>query len=262
MMRIYPEKMTRVYECEDSIDGILSGIYQAWDARYGHDYIRLTVKGKENSDNLCLFSEYYEVQTDSQQADKVAGSVRRKLSVRVYETMIRALYSGHPEKADAVYHFLVLAFRMGEQVLDHLTDSSVQKVFELNRYVMNEAHEYLGFLRFEELEKGILLARFSPKNDLLEVVTPHFEDRFPEENFIIFDTERKKASFHRAGYPFVIQEVREELLRDFAALSGKEKLFQNLWKSFFETIAVKERNNPFLQRNNLPMHYRRYMTEF
>jgi len=36
----------------------------------------------------------------------------------------------------------------------------------------------------------------------------------------------------------------------------------DLWKAFFETIAIKERANSDLQRNNMPLHYRKHVTEF
>lgn len=256
------DKVIRVYECEDSIENILSAIYQAWDAKYGHEYIRLVVRGKDSYENICLFSEYHQVQTDHEQAEKVVNSVRRKLSLRVYEAMMRALYAEDARKADAVYHFLVLAFQMGDAVLYHLTDSYVQQVFELNRRVANEAHEYQGFLRFEELAGGILLAKFSPKNDLLEVLSPHFEDRFNGENFIIFDTARRKAAFHKAGLAFVLRAVSQDEMHYFEKKSSQEEKFQALWKCFFETIGIEERQNVVLQRSNLPLHYRRYMTEF
>jgi probable DNA metabolism protein len=38
--------------------------------------------------------------------------------------------------------------------------------------------------------------------------------------------------------------------------------YQDLWKIFFENIAIKERINPKLQRNNLPLRFRKDMTEF
>ncbi|MDE7300338.1 MAG: TIGR03915 family putative DNA repair protein [Lachnospiraceae bacterium] len=260
-MELCEGKTTRVYECENSLEGILTGIYRAWDARYGHEYIRLTVPELSGDANLTLFCEYYTVEPDAESARRVARSVREKTSQEVYETMLRVLYSGRPEKADAVYHFLPSAFRMGKRVLEHLTDPYVRAVFEMNRHVSHEAHEYEGFLRFEETRDGILMARFRPKNDLLELVTPHFEDRFSGENFIIYDTGRGRAAFHRTGYPFVIRQVTEEEMRRFSENSEREEQFQSLWTSFFETIAIEERKNTKLQRNMLPLHYRRYMTE-
>ena len=35
------DKMIRVYQCEDTVDGILSAIYDAGISGYGHEYIRI-----------------------------------------------------------------------------------------------------------------------------------------------------------------------------------------------------------------------------
>lgn len=261
-MEIKPGKTTRVYQCEDSIEGILSGIYQAWDAAYGHEFIRLSVPALEDGQDALLFCEYRTAGPDPEQAGKVARTIRDKVSISVYENIIRALLSNNPGKADAVYHMLPLAFKVGEGVLGHLADPYVQAVFGMNRHVGNEAHRYLQFLRFEELGNGVMLAKFQPNCDLLEVVTPHFEDRFPQENFIIYDTGRGKASFHRGGCPFLVRQVTEAEMAQFSENSGNEKMFQSLWKLFFDSIAVEERKNEKLQKNLLPLHYRRYMTEW
>lgn len=260
-MLLREEKLNRVYECENTLEGILSGIYQAWDASYGHEYIHLTVPALAGNESMLLFSEYHAVVPQAEQAEKVVRTIRRKTSQQVCETLLGALYSENHEKADAVYHALPQAFRMGSRVMGNLADSYVRAVFEMNRNVRHEAHEYLGFLRFEEQKNGILLARFAPKNDLLEIVAPHFEDRFPEENFIIYDTRRKKAAFHRVGTPFVVRGLSEEEFFQFFQISSDEIQFQIMWKLFFETIAVKERENQELQRNLMPYHYRTYMTE-
>ena len=253
-------KQNRIYECDDTIEGILSGIYQAWDAAYGNEYIHLTVPSAGGGDML-LFSEYHTVIPDSGQAKKVAGAIRRKISDEVLEVMLGALYSTNQEKADCVYHMLPGAFRAGGRILKDLADPYVRAVFEMNRGVRHEAHEYLGFLRFEEQDGGVLLARFSPKNDLLEIVAPHFEDRFPGENFIIYDTARKKAAFHCKDQPFFLRGLSEEEDRQLFHRSAGDKRFEKMWKLFFETISVEERENKKLQRNLLPHHFRRYMTE-
>lgn len=260
-MLLSGEKPNRIYECEDSVEGILSGIYQAWDASYGHEYIHLTVQAAGGNESMLLFSEYHTVVPDAEQAQKVVKTIRKKTSEKVCEKLLGALYSTNAEKADAVYHVLPEAFRMGWQVIGNLADPYVRAVFEMNRAVRNEAHNYLGFLRFEEQQNGVLLARFSPKNDLLEIVAPHFADRFPGENFVIYDTNRKKAAFHPQNSAFFIRKLLEDDLGKFFHISQKEMQFQDMWKLFFETIAIKERENKNLQRNLMPYHYRTYMTE-
>lgn len=260
-MLLREEKLNRVYECENTLEGMLSGIYQAWDASYGHEYIHLTVPSLAGNESMLLFSEYHAVIPKAEQAQKVVRTIRKKTSQQVCEIILGALYSQNPEKADAVYHILPEAFRMGGRVMGNLANPYVRAVFEMNRAVQHEAHEYLGFLRFEEQRNGVLLARFSPKNDLLEIVAPHFEDRFPEENFVIYDTGRKKAVFHRQGSPFVVRGLSEEEFGGLFQISSEETQFQMMWKLFFETIAIKERENQELQRSLMPYHFRTYMTE-
>ena len=38
--------------------------------------------------------------------------------------------------------------------------------------------------------------------------------------------------------------------------------FIDLWKDFFNTIGIKERENHQCQRNLMPLWYRKHMTEF
>ena len=64
-----------LFICEDSIDGIFTGVYDAWASRLGHSNVGLRVQGQMN---LELFAEYQEVQTDPAKAEKVARSIRAK----------------------------------------------------------------------------------------------------------------------------------------------------------------------------------------
>ena len=44
--------------------------------------------------------------------------------------------------------------------------------------------------------------------------------------------------------------------------SESEEKFQNLWKTFFDSVAIKSRKNKKLQQQTVPLIYRTYMTEF
>lgn len=48
--------------------------------------------------------------------------------------------------------------------------------------VSNEAHRYEEFIRFRELENGILFSEITPKAQILTCCCRSFEDRFPLEN--------------------------------------------------------------------------------
>ena len=66
-----------VFVCEDSPEGIFTGVYDAWSSRLGRENVRLEVQGEYN---YSLFSEYREVAVDQLKAQKVVRSVRRSLN--------------------------------------------------------------------------------------------------------------------------------------------------------------------------------------
>lgn len=255
-------KNIRVYRCEDSISGIFTAIYDAWASHYGHDFIKIEVQNDENFQNIELFSEYQFVENDMEKAEKVAHSIRQKISEYAYEMVIHAGLSNDSRKANTIYHFLVRGFAMGSKVVNHLTDTYVGTMFEINRNVGNELHNYKGFLRFKELDNGLLLAKYEPKNNITELVMPHFVERLSEENFVILDSKRRLAAVHKKGFPWIMTTLSKENMDELIADSEKEEEYQILWKAFFKSIAINERENYICQRNHAPLHYRKYMIEF
>ena len=66
-----------VFVCEDSLDGILTGVYDAWDSRLGHSGVRLKTA---DTDTYELFCEYREVAADMEKAEKVLRTVLRRMA--------------------------------------------------------------------------------------------------------------------------------------------------------------------------------------
>lgn len=147
-------------------------------------------------------------------------------------------------------------------LMGNLANPYIHRVFELARFTANEAHYHIEFLRFRELENGILYAKIGPKNNIITFITPHFADRLPLENFIIHDEIRGIFAVHPKGKDWFLttQEERMEIQND--SFSKEEEKYSELFCHFFHTIAIKERSNYVLQRGMLPLRYRKYMTEF
>jgi len=254
--------MRYILQCEDSIEGIFSAVYSAWELKYGHENTSIQVLREEEDYEMELFAEYIRLVPDSVKAEKVLRTMRKQCCPLVYERLFHAAYADASDKADVIYRYIRLALNMGNGVLNHLTDPAVLRMMELSRAVGNEKHHYLGFLRFIEVPGKILLARYEPKARLTEMIMPHFADRFPEEKFIIWDVKRNVAGFHapKSGYLMVaLSEAEKEHLLSYTEDNMDA---ENLWKTFVESISIKERENKKLQRNNIPLHFRTFMPEF
>lgn len=253
-----------IFECEDSPEGIFTGIYDAWGSRVGHDHAALRIVGQGN---LELFASYRRVEPDSEKAEKVARTIRRRMGEDSYQSVYQAALSCRPERADCIYRVLVQALSPGvkeytaRRILWKLQDPEVAQVFDMARRVGNEAHHYLGFVRFRELSGGILFSEIQAENQVLPLLGDHFSNRLPGENFIIYDSGRGDSLLHRAHYSWaVFRNVcpdREEV----SEVTENEALFQKMWRGFCKSIAVTERENPALQRQLWPLRFRNWMTE-
>lgn len=249
-----------VYRCRDCLESIFTAIYRVYEDGRGRENVILSLDG-----DPILFSTDVIVETDEVRCGKVIRTLRERFGPEDYENICLALASPDPEKAQAVYGTIArgLADKCGRgHLFDALADENVNKAFKLARNAERENCHLRGFTRFEELEQGILYARIGPRNDLLAFLMPHFADRFPEENFVLHDTGRNLFGVHRAG------DKAWYLLRDAdlsaadMRLSAEENMYQVLFKEFCRHIAIGERYNPELQRGMLPLHFRKYMTEF
>lgn len=247
--------------CEDSLEGIFTGIYDAYLLKRPHEKIHLCV-GEE--DNFRLFAVYRNCPPDEIKAGKVARTIMREFGEETYLSICRALASQEADKGEAVYKTIVAGFQMKNKraLMGNLSSPFVHRVFELARFTANEAHFHVEFLRFRELESRILYARMRPKNNLITFIVPHFADRLPLENFVIHDEGRNLFAVHPARKDWYLVSGKEDWELKTNCFSKGEEKYSELFTHFFHTIAIKERNNSVLQRNMLPLHYRKFMPEF
>jgi len=251
-------KTRKIFICEDSFEGILTGVFEAYICRYGHDFISLELNGEDQPQFFC---EYYPVETDIVKATKVGQAIRKKISFDAYEMLHEASLANQTKKAEAIYRFLVLGFKMGPQVMSHLSNPYILSVMKLSKAVTRELQRLEGFVRFRELENGIMFSKLAPKHNQLILLAPHFADRFPEENWMIYDEDRKAACIHKAGQGWGMVsniKIEKELM---SQVSEEEELFLKLWKSFTKTITIEERKNARLQMNMMPKMYWKNMPE-
>lgn len=122
------------------------------------------------------------------------------------------------------------------------------------------------FVRFRELEGGLLFARIEPDANVLEFVMPHFADRFPLENFVIVDVRRGLAGIHESKRDWFLVRMDGQERERFSSLvlrySEEELEMAELFRHFCISLGIKERKNLKLQQQFLPLKYRRFMTEF
>lgn len=259
-----------IFLCEDSPDGIFTGVYDAWASGYGHKNIHLKIEKED--DNYELFCSYIKVIPNRDKSEKVVRTLKKRFGIDVWTAIYKASIAegasksqkNSMDKADAIYRSILLGLSLadGRRLMEHLQEPYVQQVFSLARASHNEAHHLLGFLRFQELKNGILLAKVHPKNDVLPLLADHFCDRLPQENFIIYDETHKKAVLHKKGSTCLFadaSDVNPDFMKEYSSM---ELEYQRLWKGFFQSIAIDARKNQNLQNQNIAKRFQKDTVEF
>jgi probable DNA metabolism protein len=138
------------------------------------------------------------------------------------------------------------------------------------------AHEQLRmkqFIRFQKAKDGTYLGVVAPDHNVLPIVVDHFQDRFRDQPWLIYDA-RRHYGYYYAGEKSEADVTRITFADEQAVpfsltngqldddiLSSDDRLLQDLWRTYFKAICIKERLNPRKQLNDMPRRYWKYMTE-
>jgi len=248
----------RIYTCKPEWEAMLTTIYEAWSSGLGHENIRLLI---EPISQYTLFDEYIHVDSDTAKAIKVIDAIKRKISPSVYHELALTSMAYEEDTLDNIYHILILGFAFGPNVLEMLQYKDVMRNMEIRTRVGREANRFQEIMRFHQLG-NVYVAHFEPKSRVAEYLGPVFQDRMPSENFVIVDDIHKEAVIHKADEQYYMYKLTDVEYEQLLMSEGVNDEYTDLWKIFFDTIAIKERVNPKCQVTHFPLWARAHAVEF
>ena len=257
----------RDYLYDGTFEGLLTCIY--------HHYYTDKAAGifPREEYQPSMLHGYMEVETEQDKADRVYEGIQNRISDYSLRLIYRAFLSGITGKENVILHYVLLGFRVGPSIGSLHARPEVQTLEDIVRKVGNEQERMLQFVRFEVMEAAggadagpnsqqILYAKIEPEHDVLALIAHHFSERFSHDPLIIHDIGRAKAviAYEREWY---VTDFDGTHLPDGTAMmmSAEERSYQNLWRTYFDHIAIQERTNPRCQKNFMPVRYWKHLTE-
>lgn len=238
---------------DGSFEGLLTTIYEGFYSRETPDIICGIHEFTPN-----LLSTNINVITDLDKARKVSQAIKSKISSEAMRKINYAFLSEQESTGMIIFNYLKLAFKLGSKVDLYMNDDVVLAINKLEWKVKLESHRMLGFVRF----KGIgdfFYSAIEPDNNVLSLISGHFAARLGCECFILHDLKREIAFFYnrgKSGYAPLLKKESECFLRD-----DRDHFYAELWREFYETIAIEGRKNPRQQKNYMPVRYWKHLTE-
>ena len=254
-----------VYTFDNTLDGLLTAVFDSFLLKQQPEY--LLVEGEQ----LPLFvDQQYQVVTDSEKAERVWKGLEKHLSKDGLHMITISWLSEERALNQPLFNFICKVFKLKIKDFErNASDEDVLAVRNTCRRVLHEQLRMKQFIRFQKAKDGTYLAVVSPDHNVLPLIIDHFQDRFNDQPWLIYDAKRHygyyydgKAVIHvtfedEASVPFDLSNGK----MDEAVLSENDKIFQDLWRTYFKAICIKERMNPKKQLSDMPRRYWKYMTE-
>lgn len=239
-----------IYQYDGSFDGILCCVFESYTQKE-----LPTAIFRDGELEACLF-EVRRVETNREHAQRIYRSLR-KISTEVGPFLRRVYLTCLADKEILIYRFIAKLYREGAPLLCRFADEDYQPLLKAVRHMNGEAHLLKGFVRFSEFD-GVLAAEIEPKNRVLPLLRAHFCERYRNEAFFIYDRTHCEALLYSRG----VSRILPLEAFSMAAPTQEEAGYRLLWRRFYDTIAIRERENPKLRMSHMPKRFWSCMTEF
>lgn len=252
-----------VFTYDKTFDGLLTAVFDAYFRKTFPDVLL------SEGDSMPLFyDEAFMVTTDEKKAARVWRGLQKKISSSALGCLTQSWLSELPEIDMTIFRYIRKAIDSPRSIETNFADPDVLLLAQIWKKVDGERVHLMQFVRFQKAADGTFFAAFEPQYNALPLTVAHFKDRFADQKWIIYDLKR------RYGFYYDLQDVKEvyfdEESRETHLITGMldetlmdkdEKLFQQLWKTYFKATCIKERINPRKHKQDMPVRYWKYLTE-
>lgn len=250
-----------IFIYDKTFEGLLTAIFDAYSRKSFPDLLM-----REGEPLPLFYDEVVTICSDDQKSDRVWKGIQKKISATARTLLMTSWLSELPDIDMLLFRYMRKAIDAPQSIEMNFGDPDVLEVSKIAKQVSHEHHRVIQFLRFQKAVDGTFFAAIEPMYNVLPLATNHLKKRFADQKWLLYDMKREY------GFYYDMEEVREvrfekkeaHLLSGFLQedrMDRDEKLFQQLWKEYFKSIGIKERVNPKLHRQNMPVRFWKYMTE-
>ena len=237
-------------------DGTFEGLLCATFETYKRKLVPSEV-ATENDLQLRLGQDPIVIPTSPSIANRVRLGICRDCGGSTFDAIRVAFLSDEPNKGSIICTFIRYAMAEKGNVLEQLAHPCVEPLVKLHRFVENERHYMMQFLRFREMQGGVWFATCNPKANVVPILMDWFAARFNTQPFIIFDENHGLAGVAQKGAWTLVKSDKLTLPEETA----DEALMADAWKRFYDAVAINDRYNPELRRAFMPKRLWKNITE-
>src|SRR5690606_25265234 len=130
----------------------------------------------------------------------------------------------------------------------------------VGKQMHREKHRMEAFIRFQRTIDGLYVAPISPDFNVLPLIVQHFENRYADQSWLIYDIKRHYGVYYDLQkVELVSLEGQPDGMRKGQLspeiITEVEPLYQELWQAYFDHVNIPERKNLKLHLRHMPKRY-------
>lgn len=232
---------------DNTFEGLLTAIFYAYPNKEN------SIITKINNYTPNLLNHVCSIKTENDKFNRVYNSINEKLNSTVLRNIYYLFLSEIHDSDSLALNYLKLCYKYGTDINLAKNNDIIIAVDKYCRRVSLEAHRFTGFVRFKEVSPLTFYAAIEPDHNILPLIIKHFTKRFSDQNFIIHDSKRETAIFYNKKTSIIADFTKEQAFA-FTS-SNNDTKFESLWKTFYESTTIKERENHRLRNQYMPKRY-------
>ncbi|MGC3977555.1 MAG: TIGR03915 family putative DNA repair protein [Paludibacteraceae bacterium] len=251
-----------IFTYDKTFEGLLCCVFFAFEAKESPTVLL----GIDEIKPLFADKSFY-ITTEEAKAKRVWNGLEKKISKSACEMILTVWLSELQEIDFLLFRYITKAFKATKSIELNFGDEDVLRCAEIFKKVNTARLRMLQFIRFQKTIDGIYFAPVAPDHNVITLAIDHFKERYADQQWIIYDTKRNYGLYYNLKsvteitFPEDVSPVNKNGKLNTEQLDPQEKLYQQMWKDYFKTMAIKERINLKLQRQHMPARYWKYLTE-
>lgn len=247
-----------VYLYDGSWAGLLTCIFESFVRKDNPNAII------SDESKIRLFDTTVSIITNETRAERVKNGLK-KASNKTYHRIYSAFLSEKNDREILCLELSKLVFKNPESAENNYGNKFVLRAKQIEKEMSREVHRMHAFVRFQRGVDDIWYAFIKPDFDVMPLIGIHFERRYADQKWVIYDLSREVGLYYDLETTEYITINFKDIISDGrlpeVAKHPKEKSYQVLWKCYFESVNIKERKNMKLHIQHVPKRYWNLMTE-
>jgi probable DNA metabolism protein len=250
--------ITVVYD--GSFEGWLTAVFEVYEYKFFNPKIVATEKFQPN-----VFAQHHTTLFLKEKADRVWKGLSQKVSKVALTQVYKTFLSEEEGIENVLLEYIQYAFNQKLSIESDFSHPAVIKVAQTAKKVHREKHRMEAFVRFQLTGDELYYAVCQPDFNVLPLIQKHFEKRYADQRWLIYDSRRKYGIYYDLNTVEFVNLAFNEATSDGKNLQviidEKETLYQQLWQHYFKSVNIAARKNMKLHIQHMPKRYWKYLPE-